>query len=285
MLPAPIQNLIDAALTEDIQDGDVTSLFFVPKSSRSTGRIVAREDGVLAGLEIALTVFKKITPSAKCTPHKKDGDRLKKGDTVIEIAGSTRSMLTAERTALNFLQRMSGVASLTRKFVDLTIGTNARILDTRKTLPGWRLLDKAAVAAGGGKNHRMGLYDMAMVKDNHLLAGNHLTHADLQRSILKLKKARPDTKVELEADKLSQVEDFLKLEGVDYILLDNMTLTQLKKAVALNGKLGKPVELEASGGVNLDTVADIAKTGVDYISVGALTHSARALDLALDFDQ
>jgi nicotinate-nucleotide pyrophosphorylase (carboxylating) len=279
-----ISDLIDAALQEDIKDGDVTSLYFVPKSSRSTGRIIARENGVLAGLDVALAVFKKVTPAAKCTPHKEDGDRLKKGDTVIEIAGSTRSMLTAERTALNFLQRMSGVASLTRQFVDLTKGTNARILDTRKTLPGWRELDKAAVAAGGGKNHRMGLYDMAMVKDNHLLAGNHLTPADLQKSIHKLKKERPETKIELEADKLTQVENFLQLEGVDYILLDNMTLARLRKAVAMNKKAGSPVELEASGGVNLDTVANIAKTGVDYISVGALTHSARALDLAFDFD-
>lgn len=284
MLPEAVQNLIDAALAEDVRDGDVTSLFFVPKASRSTGRIVAREKGVIAGTEVALAVFARIDPKMRCRALKQDGDALRRGDTVFEIAGSTRSMLTAERTALNFLQRMSGVASLTRRFVDLTKGTGARILDTRKTLPGWRLLDKAAVAAGGGKNHRMGLYDMAMVKDNHLLAGSHLTPADLQRSIRRLKKARPETKIELEADRMSQVEAFLQLDGVDFILLDNMTLAQLRKAVALNRKAGSPVELEASGGVSLDTVAGIARTGVDYISVGALTHSARALDLAFDFD-
>ncbi len=192
----------------------------------------------------------------------------------MEIRGRAASVLTAERTALNFLQRLSGVATLTRQYVEAVRGTSARILDTRKTTPGWRALEKAAVAAGGGTNHRVGLYDMALVKDNHLAAGT-----DLQKAIDRLRAERPGVRVELEADTLDQVRGFLKLKGVDVILLDNMSLAELREAVSL--RQGGLV-FEASGGVNLETVRGIAETGVDFISVGAITHSARAVDLSLE---
>jgi nicotinate-nucleotide pyrophosphorylase (carboxylating) len=285
-LPADVERLIDAALSEDLGSGDVTCEFFVPEESRSKGAVVARETGVVAGIKVALAVFARIDPGLKAVAKKADGDAVKHGEVVIALEGATRSILSAERTALNFLQRMSGVATLTSRYVARTAGTRAEVLDTRKTIPGWRTLDKAAVKAGGGTNHRIGLYDRAMVKDNHLLAGGRspLTLEDLQASIRRLREARPGVEVELEADRLSQVEGFLTLEGVDFVLLDNMTLEQLREAVAMNEAAGRPVRLEASGGVNLDTVADIAATGVDFISVGALTHSARALDLALDLE-
>ena len=198
----------------------------------------------------------------------------------MEVRGPARAVLSAERTALNFLQRLSGVATLTRSYVEQVQGTRARILDTRKTTPGWRLLEKAAVVAGGGTNHRMGLYDRAMVKDNHLIATNSL--GQLQESIRTLKHEHPEVEVELEADTLEQVEGFLGLEGVDYILLDNMSPGELRKAVEMRGKASVP-RLEASGGVNLETVGAIAASGVDFVSVGAITHSAVALDLGLDF--
>jgi nicotinate-nucleotide pyrophosphorylase (carboxylating) len=186
-------------------------------------------------------------------------------------------LLTAERVALNFLQHLSGVATLTRQFVRAVAGTHVRILDTRKTIPGLRLLEKAAVVSGGGTNHRMGLYDMVMVKDNHLASGTTLE--SIQDAINRLHAAHPDVRVELEADRLDQVSGFLSLTGVHVILLDNMSLTEMREAVAL---VGGRVALEASGGVSLATVADIARTGVDFISIGALTHSARAIDFSME---
>jgi nicotinate-nucleotide pyrophosphorylase (carboxylating) len=194
------------------------------------------------------------------------------------LAGPVRSLVTAERTLLNYLQRLCGIATLTRRHVDAVAGTRAVILDTRKTTPGWRILEKYAVRCGGGSNHRMGLHDAVMVKDNHLACG--LTGPSLQAAILRLKRDFPDAWVELEADTLEQVRGYLELEGVDRILLDNMPTDQLVEAVALTG--GK-VPLEASGGVTLESLPAIAATGVDFISVGALTHSATALDIGLDF--
>lgn len=275
-----IERLIQAALTEDIGSGDLTSEYFVPADRRATGFIVAREAGVLSGGEVALEVFRRVDPSIEATLLVDDGSRIAEGAYLIKIEGPARSLLTAERTALNFLQRMSGVASATRQYVDAVKGTNAGILDTRKTIPGWRHLDKRAVTHGGGINHRMGLYDRVMVKDNHLVAEGRLD--ELQEAISKLKAEHPEVEVELEADNLEQVEAFLGLQGVDHLLLDNMTPGELRQAVALRGDKASPL-LEASGGVNLDTVAGIAATGVDFISVGAITHSVRALDLALDF--
>ena len=277
--------LIDLALNEDLdgnlKSGDVTSMFFVPEGRQSESFIHAKADGVLAGMKVAKEVFRRIDPDLQLVEVKKDGDVLSYGDHVLEISGSARSILTAERTALNFLQRLSGIATQTRDYVALTDDTKAEVLDTRKTTPGWRALEKMAVVAGGGTNHRMGLYDRAMVKDNHLVAQNKLEA--LQDAICQLNRDRPSVEVELEADTLKQVEGFLGLKGVQYILLDNMDNETMKTAVAMRDAAESKVLLEASGGVNLDTIANIAKTGVDFISVGALTHSAVALDLSLDF--
>lgn len=271
--------LIDLALKEDIGAGDVTSQYFVPEGQVSSGYIYAKADGYLAGVDVAAEVFRRVDKNIKLKALKPDGAAVKYGDHVLELDGNSRSILTAERTALNFLQRLSGVATNTSKYVKLTEGTKAKILDTRKTTPGWRELEKLAVVAGGGKNHRMGLYDRAMVKDNHIVAQDKLEA--MQQAISQLRQDHPGVEVELEADTLEQVDYFLRLEGVDYILLDNMDNHQLEKAVAMRGASG--ALLEASGGVNLTTVADIAHTGVDFISVGALTHSAVALDLSLEF--
>ncbi len=275
-----VEKLIDLALIEDIGSGDVTSEYFVPADVMAKAMMLVKVDGVLAGLEIAQRVFEKVDDSIETKILIPDSSRVKKGDYVMEITGPARSVLTGERVALNFMQRLSGIATKTAMFVDLTAGTKANVLDTRKTTPGWRLLEKYAVIQGGGMNHRMGLYDRAMVKDNHLVTEHDL--GDIQAAIMRLKAEKPNVEVELEADRLDQVEAFLKLEGVDHILLDNMTNEQMKKAVKMRGGQSVPY-LEASGGVNETTITEIAKTGVDFISVGALTHSAVALDISLDF--
>ena len=270
--------LIRAAITEDMGSGDVTSEYFIPSTSRSKANLVAREAGVFSGSEVALAVFAEIDPSLEVRCLKRDGDSLTVGDTVMEISGSTRSLLSAERTALNFLQRLCGVATLARRYVEAVKPHAVKVLDTRKTTPGWRLLEKNAVRDGGGTNHRIGLYDQVMVKDNHLVASGSMEA--LQAAIDRVNQERPAVKVQLEADSLAQVKTFLDLRGVDMILLDNMSPALLRDAVRLNaGRLF----LEASGGITLSTIQDVAATGVDAISVGAITHSARALDLALDF--
>lgn len=270
-------DLISLALAEDIGTGDVTTEFFTGRLRRATARIVARQPCVLAGGRVAAEVFHRVDSSLDATLERQDGDCLEAGDVAMTISGSAASLLTAERTALNFLQRLSGVATLTRKYVEAVAGTPAKILDTRKTTPGWRLLEKAAVAAGGAVNHRIGLYDMVMVKDNHLAAGTTLD--ELQTAIHRLRASRPGVRVELEADTLDQVRDFLTLDGVDVILLDNMPPAVLGEAVSLR----KPgLQFEASGGITLETIRAVAETGVDFISVGALTHSAKAVDLSME---
>lgn len=269
--------LIRAAIAEDVGAGDVTSEYFIPAASRSRAQIVARESGVVSGMEVVETVFHEIDPQVVVKPLLRDGEPFERGSILLEAAGSTRALLTAERTALNFLQRLCGVAAQTRRYVEAVRPHPVEVWDTRKTTPGWRLLEKAAVKCGGGTNHRMGLYDHAMVKDNHHAACPDL--AALQANIRRLRAERPGTRVQLEAASLEQVRDFLTLEGVDMLLLDNMSVAQLREAVALvQGRLW----LEASGGITLDTIREVATTGVNAISVGALTHSARALDLALD---
>lgn len=273
--------LIDLALAEDIGPGDVTSSYFVPEHREARGLILSKSAGVVAGVEVAEEVFKRVDDETLFKVLLESGNQVSLGAYVIEVRGKARSLLTAERVALNFLQRLSGVATKTRQFVDSVEGTGAKILDTRKTTPGWRALEKAAVIAGGGANHRMGLYDRAMVKDNHFVVERGIEA--LQKSINQLRVDKPGVEVELEADRLEQVEAFLKLDGVDYILLDNMNNDSLRKAVEM--REGKGPLLEASGGVDLQTVAAIAKTGVDFISVGALTHSATALDLSLEFTE
>jgi nicotinate-nucleotide pyrophosphorylase (carboxylating) len=272
--------LMERALEEDIGTGDLTALYFVPAGRQATALLVARQEGVIAGAALAERVFRKVDASLEITVLIEDGARVAPGAIVMKISGAARSILTAERTALNFMQRLSGIATQTYEYVKAVDGTQARILDTRKTTPGWRALEKAAVVCGGGTNHRMGLYDRVMVKDNHLVSEGGLE--ELRQSIQRLLADHPEVEVELEADRLEQVKAFLTMEEVDYILLDNMSLDELRQAVEMRGIRTRPM-LEASGGVSLDTVRAIAKTGVDFISVGALTHSVKAMDLALDF--
>ena len=266
------------ALAEDIGPGDRTAQYFVPAEARLEAVILAKEPGVLAGVEVAAAVFEAVDPDISVKVLHPDGTRLAVRGVVLELSGPARSILTAERTALNFLQRLSGIASATAVYVDAVAHTGTRILDTRKTTPGWRWLEKAAVRAGGGTNHRTGLYDMVMVKDNHLPGAGGL--AGLQAGIDALQRAHPGMKVELEADTVEQVQGFLTLRGVSFILLDNMALEDMSRCVAL--ARGSGVELEASGGITLERLPAIAATGVDFISSGALTHSVKALDLSLD---
>lgn len=273
--------LIELALAEDIGDGDVTSLYFIPEDRRACAFVAVRNDGVVSGVALAARVFTTVDPELDVEILIPDGSKVAGGALLIRVEGSARSILTAERTALNFLQRLSGVATLTARHVEQVKGTNARILDTRKTTPGYRFLEKQAVVHGGGTNHRIGLYDRAMVKDNHLAAEGE-TDA-LQQAILALKADKPEVEVEVEADNLEQVQTFLGMEGIDYILLDNMPPADLAAAVALRGDKSRP-QFEASGGITLKALKDIAKTGVDFISVGALTHSAPSLDIGLDFE-
>ena len=279
-LPAEVHELIRLALAEDIGPGDVTVRYFVPAEARARAVILAKEPGVLAGVALAEAVFRAVDPDVTVVVKKSDGDRLEVKDVVLELSGPAGSILTAERTALNFLQRLSGIATQTAAYVKAVAGTGTGILDTRKTTPGWRWLEKAAVRAGGGTNHRTGLYDMVMVKDNHLPKAGGLT--GLQAGIAALQAAHPGTKIELEADTVEQVRAFLSLRGVSFILLDNMSLEEMRACVVL--AQGSGVKLEASGGITLERLPEIAATGVDFISSGALTHSVKALDLSLDFN-
>jgi len=275
----PEPDLIELALREDLGSGDVTSEAFIAAETTAVARMTAREIGVLAGIETAAEVFRRVDPVLEIEVQLPDGTALQPGSVALIVRGSARSLLTAERTALNFAQRLSGVATLTRTYVDAIAGTGARLLDTRKTTPGFRTLEKAAVLAGGGTNHRIGLYDQVLIKDNHLATVPN--DCALQASIDAILEKRPGIRIEIEADTLDQVARFVRLRGVNVILLDNMSNDELRQAVALrrNG-----VVFEASGGVNLQTIRGIAETGVDFISVGALTHSARAIDLGLDFE-
>ncbi len=275
-----VAQLIDLALREDIGSGDVTSRYFVSEQRMGRAFLVARSEGVVSGVEIGEEVFRRVDSDCEVKVMLQNGASVFPGSRILEVSGRARSLLTAERTAINFVQRLSGVATRTSMFVKAVEGTGVTIMDTRKTTPGWRLLEKQAVVSGGGQNHRMGLYDRAMVKDNHLLVKG--AAADLPNSIQFMKKDHPEVAVQLEADTLQQVEAFIGMNEVDYLLLDNMDNDTLRKAVAIRGDRERPV-LEASGGVNLETVRGIAETGVDCISVGELTHSASALDLALDF--
>jgi nicotinate-nucleotide pyrophosphorylase (carboxylating) len=275
------RQLVAMALEEDLADtGDLTSLHFVDADHRSIGRIVSREDAIISGSEIAAITCAAVSPSLNFRVIIPDGGAATPGDLVAEISGPTRLVLTAERTVLNFMQRLSGVATITRTFVTAIAGTKARLLDTRKTTPGWRELEKAAVVHGGGVNHRMGLYDAIMVKDNHLVANPN--PIDLAARVSEIKAKNPTLKIEMEADRLEQVADFLAIAGIDVILLDNMSNEELTRAVVMRNEMAPDMLLEASGGVNLTTIRGIAGTGVDFISVGALTHSVRSIDLGLD---
>jgi nicotinate-nucleotide pyrophosphorylase (carboxylating) len=280
-LPATdIDRVVQAALAEDVGPGDVTSLATVPPGLEASGVLVARTPMVVAGVLVADAVFRAVDASLRLQRWVEDGNRVSGGTALMRVAGPARALLTAERTALNLLQRLSGVATLTARYVEAVQGTRAKILDTRKTTPGLRLLEKWAVRCGGGENHRFGLYDLVLIKDNHLAALKGVPPNPVAAAVQRARECYPQLKVEVEADSLEQVAQAVSA-GADIILLDNMEPGLLRQAVALVG--GRAVT-EASGGVNLQTVRAIAETGVDYISVGAITHSAPAMDIALDFE-
>lgn len=270
---AEVERVIDAALAEDVGSGDITSLSVIPAETVFSCVMAAREPIVLAGLPLAERVFAKVVPEAGFTPLAKDGDLIGKGGLIARVVGPARGLLTAERTALNLLQHLSGIATLTRKYVDKIVGTKAKLLDTRKTIPGLRAVAKYASRVGGAKNHRMGLYDGVLIKDNHVAVAGSVTEA--------VRRAKADQRpmIEVECDTLEQVGEALAA-GADIILLDNMSPAMLAQAVDMaKGR----VPLEASGGVNLDTIRAIAESGVDFISVGRITQSAPAVDIGLDW--
>ena len=268
---------INAALREDIGDGDLTTDFFVSKNQQATAQIVAHERAIVAGTETVAEVFRRVDLATEIAVLRKDGSEVNPDETVIELRGPARSILKGERVALNFLQRLSGIATMTRKFVDAAANEHVKILDTRKTTPGLRALEKAAVVAGGGANHRFGLFDMVLLKDNHLAV--NAGFEAFAKAVRRFREAKPNVQIEVEADALEQVRAFLEIDGIDVILLDNMKPAQIREAIAL----GKDrVKFEASGGVTLKNIRQIAATGVDYISIGALTHSARSIDFSLE---
>jgi nicotinate-nucleotide pyrophosphorylase (carboxylating) len=277
MRHAALEELVKTALQEDGAFNDVTTLATVVSDRRSRGTLVSRENGVMCGVPIALEAFRQLDAKVSIRVDHEDGSRVRAGDAVLFVTGHARALLSAERVALNFLQRLSGIATITARFVDAVRGTNAKILDTRKTTPGWRSLEKYAVRAGGGTNHRMDLSTGVLIKDNHLAA----LEGDIARAVARAREqAAPGIKIEVECDRLEQVMRAVEA-GADIILLDNMAPPVLAECVGLVG--GRAI-LEASGGVTLTNVRAIAETGVDWISIGALTHSARAIDLALDFE-
>lgn len=271
--PAAVRRVIEAALAEDLADGpDVTTAATIPPSADGTADLVARRPGVVAGLAVAEAVFQLVGPvTSKCQAD--DGDKASAGDVLMTVTGPLAAILTAERTALNLLGHMSGVATLTARWVDAVAGTGARIRDTRKTLPGLRALEKYAVRCGGGVNHRMSLSDAALIKDNHVAGAGSVTAA-----FDAVGKMAPDLPVEVECDTLAQVDEAVAA-GADLILLDNFSVADMTKAVRRTAGLAR---LEASGGLRLEDAAEVAATGVDYLAVGALTHSAPVLDIGLD---
>lgn len=267
-----IINAICVALEEDIGSGDVTTLASVPKEQTINGRFQAKAAGIIAGLAVVAETFRQVDDNVIFDPLVADGDRVEAGDVIATVKGPARAILQGERVALNFLQRMSGIATMTRRFVDAVAGTRTTILDTRKTAPGLRMADKWAVRLGGGANHRIGLYDMALIKENHIAAAG-----GMETAVYRVKKTYPNIPIEIEVTSLDELKTALTLP-VDRIMLDNMSLDEMETAVRLaNGK----IPLEASGNVSLDTVRAIAQTGVDFISSGALTHSVVALDVSL----
>jgi len=265
--------IISLALREDIGTGDVTTNSIAAGDKKSSASFYMKEAGIIAGLGIAKSVFRKLDKSISWKNFGNDGDRVTAGTKIASVSGSFRAILTGERTALNFLQRLSGIATLTSRFVELTNGTTAQILDTRKTFPGLRMLDKYAVLAGGGKNHRFGLYDMVLIKDNHIKIAGSITGAVHYVR----KKLRKKLKIEVETTNIEEVQEALNSK-VDIIMLDNMPADLMKEAVTI---IGGKVKVEASGNVTLENVHEIAKAGVNYISVGALTHSVKALDISM----
>ena len=266
-----VQELIERAFEEDVRNGDATTEAIVAEDVQAEAFWVAKEQGIVAGLDLARKVFQRLDPDLVWKSNYKDGDSVQPGMKIVEMAGTCRALLTGERIALNIAQRMSGIATMTHEFVELIGDLPTQILDTRKTVPGLRLLDKQAVKAGGGTNHRLGLFDLAMIKDNHIVAAGRITKA-----VKMVRKAYPELRIEVETTNLKQVDEALSA-GADIIMLDNMSTDMMKKAVEKNDGSAKT---EASGNITLDTVREVAETGVDYISVGALTHSVKAFDIS-----
>ena len=272
-----IEQLIDIAISEDIGNGDHTSLACIPDSATGNARLLVKEDGIIAGVELAVLILKKIEPAIKIEILLQDGSEVKPGDVVFKVNGSVRSILQAERLILNFMQRMSGIATSTHNYVSKLKGLKTKILDTRKTTPGLRLIEKMAVRIGGGMNHRIGLYDMILIKDNHIdFAGG------IENSIIAakeyLKKNNLDLKIEIEARSIDDVTKIIKTGYVTRIMLDNFSLEDTRKAVEL---IDGQFEIESSGNITIDNIRDYAECGVDYISVGALTHHIKSLDMSL----
>jgi nicotinate-nucleotide pyrophosphorylase (carboxylating) len=275
-----IRSAVERALAEDIGNGDVTTLATVPETATAKAVLRAREPLVVAGLAFAEAAFRELSSEVRIVREAEDGQRVPGEKTLLKLSGPARAILSAERVALNFVQRLSGIATLTAQFVDAIKGTRAHILDTRTTTPGWRRFEKYAVTCGGGQNHRLGLFDRVLIKDNHLAALRGESPNAITAAVHRARAKYPQLKVEVEADTLEQVEQAVAA-GADFILLDNMNAVQLRLAVQ---KVKGRAQTEASGGVTLARVRAIAETGVDFISVGALTHSARAVDLGLDFE-
>lgn len=272
-----INEFIEIALKEDVGNGDHTSMACIPNDSNGKAKLLVKEKGILAGMEIAEAIFKKVDSSIIFKPFLKDGEPINKGDIAFEVYGNSISLLTSERLVLNCMQRMSGIASKTNYYMSLIKGTKAKILDTRKTTPGIRMLEKLAVKIGGGTNHRFGLYDMMMIKDNHIDFAGGISNA-IKNAITYQQKKELNIPIEIEARNLSEVEEILSNGGIHRIMLDNFTFDDTKTAVEL---IDKRYETESSGGITEKTIREYALCGVDYISVGALTHSVNSLDLSL----
>jgi len=272
-----IDEIIEKALAEDIGDGDQTSLSTIPKEAKGKAQLLIKEDGILAGVKIAEKVFNKVDKNIVFNVLLKDGEKVKYGDIAFVVEGSSISLLSAERLALNFMQRMSGIATATGKIVEKLHGLKTKVIDTRKTTPNLRILEKESVVIGGGENHRMGLYDMIMIKDNHVDFAGGISKAikSAKRYLIENKK---DLKIEIEVRNFKELNEVLEIGKIDRIMLDNFSVKDMKKAIQIiNGKY----ETEASGGITIDTIREYAETGVDFISVGALTHQVKSLDMSL----
>ncbi len=269
-----IDQIITLAFEEDVAAGDITTNALIPENSRAVATLTMKANGIVSGLEIAGKVFSRLDKDIICTPYVKEGEKVSQGDVILKVEGNFRALLTAERIVLNILQRMSGIATATALYVKETEGTQTHLLDTRKTAPGMRILDKMAVKAGGGTNHRMGLYDLALIKDNHIKVAGSITRAVQQvRDYI-----TPGVRIEVETTCIEEVKEALT-SGADIIMLDNMSTSLMAEAVRL---VDKKAKTEASGNMTLGRIREVATTGVDYISVGALTHSVTALDISMN---
>ena len=274
-------NHIKLALEEDVRDGDHSSLACISKTTTDKAKLVAKQDGIICGIEIAKRVYALVDNTIVFTPLMQDGDRISRGDIVFRVEGPAIGILTAERTALNYMQRLSGIATTTNQYVEIIKGTNAKLLDTRKTTPSMRLFEKYAVKVGGGYNHRIGLFDMIMLKDNHIDFAGGIEQA-IRKSRQYLRDINKDLKIEIEVRSMDELQKVMSVGQVDRIMLDNFTPKLTLEALKL---IGGKYETESSGGINEDTILSFAKTGVDYISVGSLTHQIKSLDLSLVADQ